>query len=169
MHSDVSQVPGGKFARFRSHRRLRAIAWAVLATVIVASSTSLAAPAAADSEDSLRAAVMSVRSASCGPLRSDPLVEQATEDVNRSDDVWLNHEGRKTPVDDPLPILKDSGYGGSKAVLLRGAARTDVDAIKGLLIEGYLNFPDCSFSDYGVSVLRNRTTNYFLTALVMAG
>ncbi|KMV23816.1 hypothetical protein BMW24_001185 [Mycobacterium heckeshornense] len=128
----------------------------------------LAPPAVADSADSLRAAVGSVRSASCGPLRPDPLVERTAEDVNRSTAAWLDHTGRVAPVDDPLPLLKDRGYGGKKARLLQGAARTTADAIKALLLEGYLEIPDCSYTDYGASVIRNRTTNYVLTAIVLA-
>ena len=114
------------------------------------------------------AAVMSVRSSSCSPLRPDPRVEQAVEDSNRSEDVWINQEGRNPPVDDVLPLLKDLGYEGDRALLIRGTGRTLADAVKGLLLQGYLDIPDCSYTSYGVSVLRNRTTNYFLAALAIA-
>ncbi|EUA51169.1 hypothetical protein I552_2110 [Mycobacterium xenopi 3993] len=63
----------------------------------------IAPPAVADSADTLRAAVDSVRSASCAPLRPDPLVESTAEDVNRSTAAWLDHAGRVAPVDDPCP------------------------------------------------------------------
>ncbi|ORX21014.1 hypothetical protein AWC32_02635 [Mycobacterium xenopi] len=125
-------------------------------------------PAVADSADTLRAAVDSVRSASCAPLRPDPLVESTAEDVNRSTAAWLDHAGRVAPVDDPLPLLKDRGFGGKKARLVQGAGRTSTDAIKGLLLEGYLDIPDCSYTEYGVSLIRNRTTNYVLAAMVLA-
>jgi hypothetical protein len=151
-----------------SFRRVRFRRPLAIAMAILTLATARAPLAVADSADSLRAAVMAIRSASCGPLQPDPLVEQATQDLNGSIDAWLNQEGRKPPEDDPLPILTDSGYGGSKAVLLRGAGRTDADAIKGLLLESYLDIPNCAYAKYGVSVLRNRTTNYFLAALVLA-
>lgn len=71
-------------------------------------------------------------------------------------------------MDDPLPLLKDRGFGGKKARLVQGAGRTSTDAIKGLLLEGYLDIPDCSYTEYGVSLIRNRTTNYVLAAMVLA-
>jgi hypothetical protein len=135
---------------------------------ILHASILLAPPAFADSTDSLRAAAMSVRSASCGPLRSDPLVQRATEIANQSSDAWLNQVGRAAPPDDILPILKDLGYAGAKAVQLRGAGVTDARAIKGLVLQGYLDLPDCSYTVYGADVLQNRQTGYFLTALVLA-
>lgn len=131
--------------------------------------TVLSAPSAvADSADSLRAAVSAVRSASCGPLQPNPLVESTAEDVNRSSAAWLDHVGRVAPVDDPMPLLKDRGFDGTKAKLLQGAGRTNADAIKGLLIQGYLDIPDCSYTDVGVSLMLNRTTNYVLAAIVLA-
>ncbi|ODQ93404.1 hypothetical protein BHQ17_13575 [Mycolicibacterium holsaticum] len=105
----------------------------------------------------------------CEPIRSDPLVEQAAEIVNRSTDKWLDHTGRAVPVPDPLPILKDLGYGGKRAVKIEGAGDTDAQAIAGLLIIGSDILPDCSYADYGVSVLQNHTTGHFLTTVVLAG
>lgn len=151
-----------------SHRCVRGISAAATAMPFLAATMLLPPPAVADSADSLRAAVGSVRSASCAPLRPDPLVESTAEDVNRSTAAWLDHAGRVAPVDDPLPLLKDRGFGGKKARLLQGAGRTSADAIKGLLLEGYLDIPDCSYTEYGVSVIRNRTTNYVLAAMVLA-
>lgn len=157
-----------KVAHSLSHPCVRGFSAAATVVPLLAVNMVLAPSALADSADSLRAAVSSVRSASCGPLRPDPLVEHTAEDVNRSTATWLDHAGRVAPVDDPLPLLKDRGYGGKKARLVQGAARTTADAIKALLLEGYLEIPDCSYTDYGVSVIRNRTTNYVLTAIVLA-
>lgn len=140
----------------------------VTAMTILGASVSLAPPATASSVDSLRAAVMSVRP-SCEPLRSDPLVEQAAEIVNRSTDAWLDHTGRAAPVPNPLPILTDLGYGGGRAVQVEGAGDTDADAIAGLLLIGYDILPDCSYTDYGVSVIQNQTTGHYLTTVVLAG
>jgi hypothetical protein len=152
-----------------SHCRVQGIASAVTAMTILSASLTLAPSAVADSVDNLRTAVMTVRSASCGPLRSNPLVEQAAKEVNRSTDAWRDFNARAVPVPDPLPLLKDLGYGGTKAKAVSGAGQTDAAAIKGLVIQGYLDIPHCSYTDYGVSVLRNRTTNFVLAVLVLAG
>lgn len=141
---------------------------AVTAVTILGASLWLSPPAVANSVDSLRAAVMSVRP-SCGSPRSDPLVEQAAEIVNRSTDEWLDHTGRAAPVPAPLPILKDLGYGGGKAVQVEGAGDTDADAITGLLLIGYDILPDCTYTDYGVSMIRNQTTGHYLATVVLAG
>lgn len=153
--------------RSGSNRRVTRLTSAVMAATTLAACISLAPPAVASSADRLRDALMSAHSASCKPLRSDPRLEQAAEDINRQTDKWLDFKGRIAPVDDALPTVKDLGYGGSKVRLLQGANTTEALAIKALLIEGYLAIPDCSYTDYGVSVLQNRTTNYFLAAAIL--
>jgi len=125
--------------------------------------------AVADPVASLRAAVLQARGQSCGELRSDPLVEQAAQNVNRSTDEWLSFTARAVPVPDPLPLLHDLGYDGGKATMVLGAGNTEADAIKGLLLQGFDKIPDCAYTDYGVSVVKNETSGYFLTALVLAG
>lgn len=152
-------------------RRIRAriVASAGVGMTMIVTSSWLAPSAAADTADALRSAVLQTRSASCGPLRSDPIVEQAAAEINRSTDVWLDEDGRVPPPDTPLPILESLNYGGGSAVQFQGAATTEADAIKGLLLQGYLAIPDCAYTDYGVNVVRNHTTNYFLTQLVLAG
>jgi hypothetical protein len=119
--------------------------------------------------DDLRTAVMSVRQASCGVLRSNPIVEHAAEIVNRSTDRWLDHTGRAVPVPDPLPVLKDLGYAGGRAMQVQGAGDTEAKAIEGLLLVGYDKIPDCSYTDYGVSVMQNQATGHYLTVVVLAG
>jgi hypothetical protein len=141
---------------------------ALAVVITVTAGITLAPAASADTKDSLTAAVMAVRSASCGPLQLDPQIEQVAEDLNRMEDAWLNQDGQAVPSDDVLPLLKDLGSPASKARLLRGTNRTGADAIKGLLLQGYLDIANCSYTSYGVSVIRNRTTNYFLAALVLA-
>ncbi len=135
---------------------------AVLAAPLVA-----APPAAADSA-TLTEAVMAVRAVSCGPLRFDPIVEQAAADINDSTDKWLNHVARAAPVSESLPLLKDLGYGGSKSTFVLGAGRNAADSIKALLIQGYQEIPDCSYVDYGVSSLHNVAKDMILTVLVLA-
>jgi len=112
---------------------------------------------------------MSVRQASCGALRSNPTVDHAAEIVNRSTDRWLDHTGRAVPVPDPLPVLKDLGYAGGRAMQVQGAGDTEAKAIEGLLLVGYDKIPDCSYTDYGVSVMQNQATGHYLTVVVLAG
>ena len=150
-------------AACRSHRRC----W--LLTVLSAG-ISLASPALADPSENLKNAVASARAGtSCGPLRYNAVVEQVAEISNRSTDKYLNHAATDVPVEDPLPGLKDLGYGGSKGALLRGAAKNEANSIKGLLIEGFDKLPDCSYKDFGVSMLRNQWNGYYLTSVVLAG
>ncbi len=168
MGVDTRQTLLEKSTRYLLGYRAGRIVTRIMVAPIAAASVLIAPPAAADSAASLSAAVMSVRSGSCEPLRSDPIAKQAAEVVNQSTDDWLNFTGRAAPVEDPLPVMKDLGYGGNKGIVLQGAGRSDADAIKGLLIQGYLDIPDCSYAVYGASVVRNRITNYYLAALVLA-
>jgi hypothetical protein len=149
----------------------------VVALAVTAASVSVAPSAVADSTDTLRAAVLAARGMSCKPLQSKPTVEQTANEVNQSDDKWLDHLTRAVPVEiaaasgappDALPLLKDLGYGGSKATVLFGAAKTDTDSIKALLLQGYAKIPDCSYTDYGVSALHNKAKDMIFTTLVLA-
>jgi hypothetical protein len=128
----------------------------------------MAPSAVADSSDTLRAALLAARAPSCGPLRSDPLVEKTAAEVNESTDKWVNHDARVEPEADALPRLKDLGYGGSKAAILLGAGATDADSIKAVLLQGYLKIPDCSYTDYGVSALHNTSKDMIFTTIVLA-
>jgi hypothetical protein len=142
---------------------------AAVAISIIGAGVSLAPPAAADSVDSLRSAVMQSRGSSCGGLRSEPLVEQAALNVNQSVQQWLNNAARSQPVPDAVPLLKDLGYGGTKATMIFGAGRTDAAAIKGLLLEGYDKVPDCTYTDFGASAITDQTSGRILMAVVLAG
>ena len=118
----------------------------------------------------LQGAVASLRSdASCKPLHYDPVVEQAAEIINRLTDDYVNHTARQEPVADPVPGLKDLGYHGNKGTTLQGAAKDDAEEIKGMLRRGMGLFPDCSYTDFGISLRRNETTGYTFTSLVLAG
>jgi hypothetical protein len=133
--------------------------------------TSLAvAPAAhADATTALKEAVTAARGGAACPLRSDPLVDQIADIVNKSTDEYLNQTATRVPIVDAQEGLKQLGYPGTKAYLLQGADKTDVLAIKGALLEGYDALPDCSYTDFGVSVKRNSATGFSLTAVVLAG
>jgi len=129
---------------------------------------SMAPLAVADSTDSLRAAVAAARGTACGPLRSNPVVDQAAEAVNGTTDKWINNASRADPETDALSVLKDLGYGGSKAAILSGAAGNDGDAIKAALLQGYAKIPDCSYADFGVSALYNAKKDLILTTVILA-
>jgi hypothetical protein len=150
-----------------------------MAVAAVAASVWLATPAAADSTDTFRHAVTSARGAtSCPALRSDPLVQQVSEIALRSTDAYLDHDARAVPISNPLPgipvlsplqVLNDRGSRAKKAKLLQGAGHTESDAIDFILISGFDSIPDCSYTDYGLSMSHNKTSGYFLTAMVLAG
>jgi hypothetical protein len=141
----------------------------VMIVTVLSAGVSLAPSALADLVANLKDAVAQARGGtSCGPLRSDSVVEQVAEKINRSTNDWLDHTATQVPIEDPLPGLKILGYGGSKAKLLQGAARTDADAIKGMLLEGLDAIPDCSYKDFGASMLRNEASDHYLTAVVLA-
>lgn len=130
----------------------------------------VAAPSAvADTSANLRDAVAAVHGRSCGPLRPDPMVDQAAEKINETTDKYIDHAARFVPETDALPILKDLGYGGTKAAILSGASSVDADAIKGILLQGWAKIPDCSYTDFGVSTLYNETKGLTLLTVVLAG
>lgn len=139
----------------------------------------LAPPAAADPAADLREAIVSARSeTSCGPLNYHATVEQAAGVFNQMTDDYLNHTATRVQnkdtapgsIPDPLPGLKDLGYGGTKAYLLQGAQKSEARAIKGALLQGYASskISDCSYTDFGVDMRRNQRTGYDLAAVMLA-
>jgi hypothetical protein len=157
----------GGWRRVTPRRRFqRGICVTVLAFTVA--TVSMAPPAMADPSDSLRAALVAARGASCGPLRSNPMAEEAAGDINGTTDKWLDHAARVVPETNALAVLKDLGYGGTKAAILSGVGVTEVNAIKATLLQGYLKIPDCSYTDYGVSALFNKSKNMILTTIVLA-
>ncbi|MGV9799233.1 hypothetical protein ACWDTP_14385 [Mycobacterium sp. NPDC003449] len=156
-------------AYLRAHCRAWAKGVFVALSTFVAIGLTPAIPAAADSESNLRSAIAQMRQGTCAELRSDPLVEQAAEDVIRSTDSWLDHTARAVPVPDVVPVLKDLGYPGKKATKIVSSGVTDADAIKGLLLQGYASVPDCGYTDYGARLVLNQSSGYYVAAIVMAG
>jgi hypothetical protein len=161
----AARAPGG--AGVRPALRWAAVSGLVAMPILVGN-LCLAPSAVADSAGNFRSGLISLRAASCAPLRSDPVVEEASGIVNRSIIRYLDHTARTVPVPDPLPVMKELGYGGKKAKMLQGAGRTDAEAIKGALVEGYAAIPDCAYTDYGLSVLQSESTGLFSTVLVLA-
>lgn len=151
----------------------RRIGNAVMITVAAGAIGSPFSPEAAADAAVLQDAVATARgSASCGPLRYDPIAEHAAEIVNRSTEGYVTHTARIVPADSkpfPMPILKDLGSKAGKAISLQGAAVNDTDAIKGVLLEGHELIRDCSYTDFGVSLIRNSETGYTFTVAVLAG
>lgn len=165
--------PRSKIAAWVPARRGLWIASVVIVTVSSAG-VLLASSAFADPSAGLRNAVASARSPSCAPMRYNPIVERVAEISNRTSDNWLDLAGRNYYVADPKPGLKDLGYGGDKnnikGQLLSGADKIEAEAIHGALLEYlYDKSDDCTFTDFGVSMLRNERTGYYLASIVLAG
>lgn len=151
-------------------RSLPALRLVVVVALVFSGNIVLTPSALADSVGNLKNAVASLRSGtSCAPLRYNPLVEQVAEIMNRSTDDYMNHSSNHLPLEDPLPGLKDLGYRGTKAVVLRGAQMDEALAIKSVLLEGYAAIPDCSYTDFGADMRQNEPTGYRLASLVLAG
>jgi len=134
--------------------------------------TLLAPHAAGDPAPAVEQAVMAARgAASCGPLNYNPTVEHAADIVNRSTYTFLDHTAQNVPADDPHPtaIVKDLGIKTSKVSSLQGAAHTEGDAIKGVLLEGRNVIPDCSYTDFGVSLLYQPRLDFSLAVVVLVG
>lgn len=129
-----------------------------------------APPAGAERADDLERGVAAVRAGGqCGALRHDPLVERAAEISNRSTVDYLSHGAEYVPVADPLIVLKDLGSDAATAIQLQGHGRTDAEAIKGALLQGYSKLGDCSYETIGSSVIRDPDTGRTLVVAVLAG
>jgi hypothetical protein len=129
------------------------------------------APSAfADSVIRVQDAMVTARAGtSCQPLNYNPVVEKAAAIINRSTDDYIDHISTYQAITDPMPGLKDLGYGGDKAALLQGALSNEADAIKGALIQGHAAIPDCSYTDLGIDVRRNEATDNLLVVYLLAG
>lgn len=153
-------------------------AWVVAIVAVLPAGVGVAPRAFADSASAatFRNALTSARGGtSCGALQSDPIVERVAEAINRSTDLYLDHDATETPLDDPRPGLQALGYGGKHAALLRGVDQTEAGAIKEALLEGAAplhgdppGISNCALKDFGVSVRYNEAKGY-LTSAVLAG
>ena len=146
--------------------------WATVVVVPSLFGLVLAVPAAAEPAPEVQQALLAARgSASCGPLRYNPTVERAADIVNRSTYAYLNHSAENVPADDPHPtaIVKDLGITAGKVSSLQSAARNETDAIRGVLLEGRNVIPDCSYTDFGISLLHEEQSDYILAVVVLVG
>ncbi len=153
------------------HTTLRRLGRGISIAAVAFATAGVVTPlvAIADTSDSLRSGVSSVRGTACAPLRSDPAIDQAAAQINDTTDKYINNAARAIPETDALPVLKDVGYGGTKAVILSGAAATEANAVKAILLQGFADIPDCSYSDFGVSAMYNAKKDMILTTVVLAG
>lgn len=148
----------------RSIPRLAVCALLISGGIVVAPS------AFADSVTRVQDAMVTARAGtSCQPLNYNPVVEKAAAIINRSTDDYIDHISTYQAITDPMPGLKDLGYGGNKAALLQGALSNEADAIKGALIQGHAAIPDCSYTDLGIDVRRNEATDNLLVVYLLAG
>ncbi|MFL0294767.1 hypothetical protein ACJH6J_27520 [Mycobacterium sp. SMC-18] len=134
----------------------------------------LAAPATADPAPEIAQVIASARGGvSCGALNYNPTVEKAADIVNRSTHTYLNHTAENVPADNPHPvaIVKDLGINTDKVSSLQGAAHghNESNVIKGILLQGRKDIPDCTYTDYGVSLLYEPDTDFTIGVVVLVG
>jgi hypothetical protein len=161
--------PAGRTSTSILSRR-RSISPMAMCALLVSGGIVLAPSAFADSVTGAQDAMATARAGtSCPPLNYNPVVEKAAAIINKSTDDYIDHISTYQPITDPMPGLKDLGYGGNKAALLQGALSNEADAIKGALLEGHAAIPDCSYTDLGIDVRRNEDTDNLLVVYLLAG
>lgn len=148
-------------------RRWRPVGICFGATALTLISVATAPWAAADTDDTLRAAVVGVRPSSCPPLQSEPVIDQAAVEINETTDRWINFAARAVPATDAVPLLQDLGYPVSKAKILSGAAHSSADSIKAMLLQGFNVLPDCSYTHFGVGSMYNAKKDVVLVTVVL--
>lgn len=149
------------------HNR-RAVVLIAISALVTAAAAVMAPPLMADPESTLAQALHTARSASqCPPLQSDPFVQRVAEMALQNTSDYISHRTAAVPFTDPMPALKVIGYTGSKAVLLSGYGASDADAVHGLILQGYALIPDCSYTQYGTSAIRD-AGGFNLTSVVLA-
>jgi hypothetical protein len=143
----------------------------VVACALVFSGGMVVTPSAhADLLTNVRDAIVTARGGtSCQPFNYDPILEKAAGIVNQSTDDYIDHLSTYQPITDPIPGLKDLGYGGTKAALLQGALSDESLSIKGAILQGHAAIPDCSFTDLGIDVRTNEATDNILIVYLLAG
>lgn len=156
-------------------RRPRVAIAATLTAIVCAGGwlapRALADPTLADPVATLKAALAASRAASsCPAFHDNAVVQHVAEVINKSSNDWLDNDTTHVPITDPLPGLKELGYGGSKGTMFGGAsAKSQADAIKGALLEGFARIPDCSYTDMGASMMFNQGSGENIITVVLAG
>lgn len=137
-------------------------------TLIATAAMVMTPPAVATPSSSLGQAVETIRNGSqCPPLHSDPLVERVADMAAEGTSGYSSHRQAAVPFTDPLPALKAIGYPGDVALLLSGYGASEVDAVHALILQWRIAKPDCTYTDYGLSTLRDEAGRVF-TAVVLA-
>jgi hypothetical protein len=150
--------------------RRRALWRGILAAAVTAVlSLSFAPLSTADPTADLRSEVDSARSGACAQFQSDPVLEDVARRSNGETDGYIVHIAKYQPFEDPMPVLHDLGYTTGKAKLLVGYGDTEAKAIKGALLEGFEAIPDCTYTKYGVHILKNDDQGYVLASVLLAG
>jgi uncharacterized protein YkwD len=148
----------------------RSIRPVAVCALLICGGMAVAPSALADSVTRVQDAMATARAGtSCQPLSYNPVVEKAAAIINQSTDDYIDHISTYQPITDPMPGLKDLGYGGNKAALLQGALSNEADAIKGALLQGHAAIADCSYTDLGIDVRRNEATDNVLVVYLLAG
>jgi hypothetical protein len=148
----------------------RSIPAVAVCALLISGGMAVAPTALADSVTRLQDAMATARAGtSCQPLNYNPVVGKAAAIINRSTDDYIDHISTYQPITDPMPGLKDLGYGGNKAALLQGGLSNEADAIKGALLQGHAAISDCSYTDLGIDVRRNEATDNLLVVYLLAG
>jgi hypothetical protein len=156
----------------RRHRRPKQLGPVAAALVMLTTGAGAVLAPSAASGHAVKAeqAVATARgSTSCAPLQYNSTVEHAADIINQSTLKYLNHTAKDVPVDNPntAAIMKDLGVETAKVIPLQGAAYSESDAIKGVLLEGREAIPDCSYTDFGVSRLYEPESRYTLVVVVL--
>lgn len=142
----------------------------VASLMIFSAATIFAVPAIAEPGAEVTQAVVDARGGtSCAPLRHNPTVEHAADIINRSTHSYLNHTAENVPADEPhqKAIVRDLGIEATRTASFQGAGHDVADATKGMLLEGRDAFPDCAYTDFGVSSLYEEQSDFTLVAVVL--
>jgi hypothetical protein len=104
-------------------------------------------------------------------LRYDPRVGRAADIVNRSTSTYVNHAADNVPADEThsTAIVKDLGVEGGKVISLQGASHEYDDSVRSVLVEGRNAIPDCSYTDFGTSVIDDGQSGYVFSVVILVG
>ncbi|MGU3650727.1 hypothetical protein [Mycolicibacterium sp. A43C] len=128
--------------------------------------------AAAQPDSPLALAITASRAAAqCAPLRYDPQVEHAAQIINDSTRAYIDHTAESIPIDDvhPLALTRDLGISGDAVYSLKGSGYSEGNAIKGLVVQGFKEIPNCAYDRFGVDVRDEPNSGYSLAIALLVG
>ena len=166
---EISSARGCLIPTGRCEMTLRWRVTLLSGMTLVALLALLPAPAAeADSTADLKSAVDSARGG-CPALQQDSTLDAVAARANNETNAYIQHTAKFVPFEDALPVLHDLGYPAGKAKLLAGYGDADTKAVQGVVSQGFLAIPDCSYSKYGMNTFESGDGSYSLAAVVLAG